>query len=87
MGSGLIGRAWAMTFARAGWTVALTDPAPGAVEAALAACREGLDTLAAQGLCDDPAAALGRITAAGSLAEAVADADYVQENGPEVLDV
>jgi 3-hydroxyacyl-CoA dehydrogenase len=87
VGSGLIGRAWAMIFARAGWTVALTDPTPGAMEAALGACREGLDTLAAQELCDDPAAAHGRITAASSLAEAIADADYVQENGPEVLEV
>ena len=87
VGSGLIGRAWAMIFARAGWNAALTDPTPGAVEAALTACREGLDTLAAQGLCDNPTAVYGRITAAGSLAEAVAGAAYVQENGPEVLDI
>jgi 3-hydroxyacyl-CoA dehydrogenase len=76
-----------MIFARAGWTAALTDPAPGAVAAALTACREGLDTLAAQGLCDDPAGAHARIHAAASLAEAVADADFVQENGPEVLEI
>lgn len=87
IGTGLIGRAWAMIFARAGWTAVLSDPTPGAVETAIAACRTGLETLAAQGLCDDPQAAHGRIVAADSLAEAVEGAAHVQENGPEQLDV
>jgi L-gulonate 3-dehydrogenase len=87
IGTGLIGRAWAMIFARAGWTAALTDPAEGAVEAALEACRTGLETLAAQGLCADPQAAHRRIVPALSLAEAVAGADHVQENGPERLEL
>ena len=46
VGTGLIGQAWAMIFARAGWSVTLTDPVPGAVEAGLEACRAGLETLA-----------------------------------------
>ena len=83
VGAGLIGRAWAMVFARAGWEAALFDPAPGAVEAALEACREGLGALAGHGLCDGPEGALARIRAAGGLAEALAGADHVQENGPE----
>ncbi len=87
VGTGLIGRAWAMIFARAGWDVALTDPAPGAVDAALTACREGLGTLAGHGLCDDPAGAHRRIDAAADLAEAVDGADHVQENGPELPDL
>ena len=82
IGAGLIGRSWAMVFARAGWEVAVTDPAEGATAAALDACREGLDTLAGHGLCDDPAGAQARITAA-ALEEAVAGARHVQENGPE----
>jgi 3-hydroxyacyl-CoA dehydrogenase len=87
IGTGLIGRAWAMIFARAGWTAALTDPAPGAVEAALEACRIGLDTLAARDLCADPEAAHARIVPAAGLKEALAEAEHVQENGPERLEL
>ena len=83
VGAGLIGRSWAMVFARAGWEVAMTDPAEGATAAALAACRDGLDTLAHHGLCDDPAGAHARIMAAATLEEAVEGAEHVQENGPE----
>ena len=36
VGAGLIGRAWAMIFARAGWDVRLFDPAEGVAE-----CRYG----------------------------------------------
>ncbi len=86
VGSGLIGQAWAMIFARAGWNVALTDPAPGAVEAGLEACRAGLETLAGHGLCDDPVAAHGRMRAATDLADALDGVAHVQENGPERLE-
>lgn len=34
VGAGLIGRAWAMNFARASWHAALHDPSPAAPEAA-----------------------------------------------------
>lgn len=87
IGTGLIGRAWAMIFARAGWEAALTDPTPGAVEAATEACRMGLEALALQGLCADPQAAHRRISAAPSLRSALAGAEHVQENGPERLDL
>ena len=36
IGSGLIGRAWSISFARAGYEVALYDAKPEAAEAALA---------------------------------------------------
>lgn len=87
IGTGLIGRAWAMIFARAGWEAALTDPTPGAVETAMEACRTGLEALALQGLCDDPQAAQRRIGAAPDLPSALAGAEHVQENGPERLDL
>ncbi|WP_419895975.1 3-hydroxyacyl-CoA dehydrogenase [Roseomonas sp. USHLN139] len=87
VGSGLIGRAWAMIFSRAGWEVALHDTAPGVAEGAISLCAEGLKDLAAQGLCDDPVAAASRIRAASSLADAVSNADLVQENGPETLEI
>ena len=87
IGTGLIGRAWAMIFARAGWQVALYDPAPGVAEAATGLCAQGLTDLAEQGLCEDPSGAARRIQAVGSLGEAVATATLVQENGPETLEV
>ena len=63
VGSGLIGRAWAITFARAGWQVRLWDPDPAAAEAALGTIDGLLADLAAQDLLDGAAAAdvLGRM--------------------------
>jgi 3-hydroxyacyl-CoA dehydrogenase len=87
VGAGLIGRAWAMIFARAGWDVRLFDAAAGVAVDALPLCTEGLRNLAAHGLCPDPAAAATRIRATASLAECLAGVAFVQENGPEVLDV
>lgn len=87
IGAGLIGRAWAMVFARAGWQVALHDPAPRVASEAEGLCARGLADLAEQGLCEDPGGAARRIQAVGSLAEAVSDAALAQENGPERLEV
>ncbi|MEG9528061.1 MAG: 3-hydroxyacyl-CoA dehydrogenase [Hyphomicrobiales bacterium] len=87
VGAGLIGRAWAMIFARAGWDVRLFDAAAGVAEAAVPLCAEGLRTLAANGLCPDPEGAARRIRAAGNLADALEGVAFVQENGPERLDV
>ncbi|MFX6296471.1 3-hydroxyacyl-CoA dehydrogenase NAD-binding domain-containing protein, partial [Acinetobacter baumannii] len=68
VGSGLIGRAWAMIFARAGWDVRRFDAAAGVAEAAVPLCAEGLRTLAENGLCPEPEAAARRIRAVGDLA-------------------
>lgn len=87
VGAGLIGRAWAMIFARAGWDVRLFDPAAGVAEAAIPLCAEGLRTLAANDLCSDPEGAAARIRAAGTLAAALDGVAFVQENGPERLEV
>ena len=88
IGSGLIGRAWAMVFARAGHQVKLYDAAPGAADKALALIREGLEELHEFGLIRESANAVAqRVTAVATLADAVKDADYVQENTTEKLDV
>ena len=88
IGSGLIGRAWAMVFARAGHPVKLYDAAPGAAEKALALINEGLEELHEFGLISESAdVVMKRVTTAASLADAVKDADYVQENTSEKLDV
>lgn len=86
IGSGLIGRAWAMVFARAGWTAALYDAAPGAAEAALRLIGEGLDELARQSLVTDSKGAAARVRVAGDLADALKGASFVQESTPEQLD-
>ena len=87
VGAGLIGRAWSMIFARAGWSVRLWDPAEGVASAAVGLCAEGLRDMAAHGLCDDPGNAASRIVAADTLEECLDGAGFIQENGPEVLDV
>jgi L-gulonate 3-dehydrogenase len=83
VGAGLIGRSWAIVFARGGWNVRLTDPSAETLNAAPRLIREGLDELASYKLVDDPAAAAARVSGAPSLAEAVEGVDFVQENGPE----
>lgn len=85
IGAGLIGRAWAMVFARAGWTVHLYDATPGQVSAAQDFIAASLREQQAMGLADDAAAASARILPAASLEAAVAGAAWVQENLPEVL--
>jgi L-gulonate 3-dehydrogenase len=83
VGSGLIGRAWAAIFARAGWNVRLNDPHVPTLKAAPRLIRDELHALARHGLAEDPDGALARVSVAGNLEEAVRDAEFVQENGPE----
>ena len=87
IGAGLIGRAWSIVFARAGIPVTLWDPVPAAIPAARDFIDARLPELAEAGLlADPPAAVLARLHPAASLAEAVAEATHVQENGPERLE-
>lgn len=87
IGSGLIGRAWAQVFARSGWTVRIWDPQQSARDNAATLIGAGLKELAAHGLARDPEAAAARVTVHATLAEAVQGVDFVQENGPEVVEV
>lgn len=86
IGAGLIGRAWAQVFARAGWDVKITDPHAPTLDAAPRLIREGLNDQASHGLVDDPSGAAARITIVKSLAEAAEGVDLVQENGPETVE-
>ena len=87
VGAGLIGRAWSIVFARAGFDVALWDPYPQQVEAALGFIAERLPELEEAGLLrESPALVFGRIHGAATLSEAVGGAEHVQENGPERVD-
>ena len=84
IGAGLIGRAWSIVFARAGFDVALWDKFPNAVPAALHYIADRLPELREAGLlADPPRTVLARIKPAASLWDAVRDAEHVQENGPE----
>ncbi len=84
IGAGLIGRAWSIVFARAGFEVALWDPDAAAVPAARDFIAARLPELADAGLlAEAPAAVLARLRQATTLAEAVAGVAHVQENGPE----
>ncbi len=87
IGAGLIGRAWAMVFARSGWDVRLTDPDAGGLDRAPRLVREGLEELGRFGLATDPAQAAERVAIFGTLAETVDGVDLVQENGPETIEV
>jgi L-gulonate 3-dehydrogenase len=86
IGAGLIGRAWAMVFSRAGWDVALHDAVAGVAEAGLIAIGEGLRALAEHGLAEDPAGAAARVRTAPNIAAALEGARFVQENVPETID-
>jgi 3-hydroxyacyl-CoA dehydrogenase len=86
IGSGLIGRAWAMVFARAGWDAAMYDAVEGVADKALGLVAEGLAELAKHGLVDDPKDAASRVRAAKSVADALDGASFVQESVPETVE-
>ena len=87
IGAGLIGRAWAMVFARAGHAVALYDADRKALEENLPIIDTSLADLKRAGLLDEaPATVRARIRAAGTLDDALDGTSYVQENIRETLE-
>jgi L-gulonate 3-dehydrogenase len=88
VGLGLVGRAWAISFARAGHDVALFDDKAEAVDGALRFADEVLPELAEHGLIRDPPAAVrARMGRAATLEEALDGASHVQESTPEDVGV
>lgn len=87
IGSGLIGRAWASIFARAGWNVRVTDPDAQTRAVAKDLILEELVGLARHGLADRPDVIIQRVTVCDTNADVVKGATFVQENGPEVLEI
>ncbi|MEJ7668311.1 MAG: 3-hydroxyacyl-CoA dehydrogenase [Casimicrobiaceae bacterium] len=86
IGAGLIGRAWAIVFARAGHPVSLFDADRDALARSIATLEIALSDLEAAGLLDElPATVRARIAPAFALADAIANAAYVQENIGENL--
>jgi L-gulonate 3-dehydrogenase len=88
IGTGRIGRAWAIVFARAGFQVNLYDAEPAMREGAVPAIRDSLADLASFGLIDEtPDTIAARVTCYPQLADAVRDVVLVQENIAERVDV
>ena len=85
VGLGLVGRAWAVSFARAGHEVAIWDERPEAIDHALAFVNKVLPELDADDLLNGeaPLVVRSRMRRAGSLEEALEGASHVQENTPE----
>jgi len=85
VGTGVIGAAWAALFLSRGWTVVAHDPSPGARERLEESVSTAWPALAQLGVVpDDPTAALRW---SDDVAGAVRDAPFVQESGPERIDL
>lgn len=89
IGTGFIGRAWAISYARAGNDITLWDSNPEAARKAVGFIAEVLPDLAENDLLNGatPEAVLSRIRSEAELAAALDGVDHVQENTPERLDV
>jgi 3-hydroxyacyl-CoA dehydrogenase len=85
VGTGVIGASWVALFLAHGMDVTATDPAPGAEDRLRASVAAHWPVLEGIGLADG--ASLDRLSFTPDAAAAVADAEFVQENGPERLDL
>ncbi|MBV8426434.1 MAG: 3-hydroxyacyl-CoA dehydrogenase [Hyphomicrobiales bacterium] len=89
IGSGFIGRAWAISFARAGHDVVLWDNDQAAPDRAIEFIADVLPDLATNDLLAGatPAALLGRLRIERDLGAALKGVEHVQENAPERVDI
>jgi 3-hydroxyacyl-CoA dehydrogenase len=87
IGTGLVGRGWAIVFARAGCEVALYDTASGAAVKARELIADNVRDLVRHRLIDDADVVLERIAVAEDLAIALDGAVYAQESVFERVDV
>ena len=87
IGAGLIGRAWAMVFARAGWRVRLYDNERAQLQIARERILTSLAEQQAVGLIDDAERAAANVFMKERIEDAVAGADWVQENLPEDVEI
>jgi len=81
VGTGVIGASWAAYYLSRGFNVIATDPAPNAEANLRRYVDEAWKTLSKNGL--SPAGSRDRLTFVPKMAEALATADFVQENAPE----
>lgn len=83
LGAGVIGASWAALFLAAGMRVQVFDAAPGAEERARALIDQAWPALEELGLVKGG----GELIFVPTIAEAAADADFIQENVPERIEV
>jgi carnitine 3-dehydrogenase len=81
VGTGVIGGGWAARALAAGLDVTAWDPAPGAEDRLRAGIDNAWPALTRVGLADG--AGLDRLKFVPELADAVGDADFIQESAPE----
>ena len=89
VGGGLIGQGWAIVFAQAGFTVAIYDPSEDVRKTVRNTIKQRIAEMVSAELVT---AILGekmleQLTVAHSLEEAVDGVIYVQENGPEQIEI
>lgn len=82
VGTGVIGNGWIVRMLAQGYDVVATDPAEGAEERMWQAVDQSWPYVEALGLAEG--ASKERLTFEKELADAVKDADFIQENVPEV---
>ena len=87
VGCGLVGRAWAIAFARAGTEVRLFDATPGAAAAAKERIAPLLEDMVEAGLIEVAGPVLERLTPKDTLEEALLAVAWVQESVPEDLEL
>lgn len=81
VGTGVIGASWAAQYLARGFDVVATDPAPNAEAALGKYVDEAWEQIKVIGLSSG--AARDRLSFTTNMKEALARADFVQENGPE----
>lgn len=85
VGTGVIGASWAAYFLAQGLDVEATDPSPGAEERLRDTVAKLWPSMERMGL--RPGASQDRLRFHADLAEALREVDFVQENGPEDLEL
>src|SRR5881398_806247 len=81
VGTGVIGASWAAQYLARGFDVVATDPAPNAETNMRKYVEDAWPALTTIGL--SPGASQDRLRFTASTKEALSQADFVQENGPE----
>jgi L-gulonate 3-dehydrogenase len=87
VGAGLVGRGWAIVFARGGHTVRLFDVTAEKIADALQVIEKNLADLASNGLVANPDEIRGRISGTTDLGDALQEVSWVQECVFEKIEV
>jgi L-gulonate 3-dehydrogenase len=87
VGAGFVGRAWALVFARAGWQVQVSEPVAQVREQLPKLLQTMAEELVAAGLALDAETITSRIKVFDRLEDALQGVSFVQESGPELIEI